>query len=197
MTKTVFFLSFISILSFAFKTSYCQVENPEINVVYGEKHIFTISTPKDWVNDKKSAKSIGLVCFFYAEKDASLKRKSYMYAHGYDKASSEENLEKFIKADLETYGKKYPDFKFENINLGFTGGIISAKMYTFFNLTDRFKEEVIYMETESSILIFVFSAQTENDYENYQPIFDQFVNSFNYRGDNPQPYLNYVNSKQN
>lgn len=195
MTKTVFFLSLISILSFTFKTSYCQVENPEINVVYGEKHIFTISTPKDWVNDKKAAKSIGLVCFFYAEKDASLSKKSYMYAHGYDKASLEETLADFIKGDLETYKKKYPNFLHENVDIDFTDGIIGGKMYTFYNLSDRFIEEVFYAETESSILIFAFSALTENDYTKYQPVFDQFVNSFNYRGDNPQPYLDYLNSK--
>ena len=196
MLKTRFLITIIySFLINGFVYSQ-SIQRPEINVVYGEKHIFTVETPTKWINDKPLAQKYGLVCFFYAKKDSLIKQKSYIYAHGIDKASSDENLDNFIKGDLKKYKEKYPDFKYENIQIGYTDGIINGKFYCFSNLSDRFKEEVAYMETESSFLIFSFSATTESDYNDYQPIFDSFVESFEYRGDNPQPFLDYMKNSQ-
>jgi len=198
MKKIVILISIISIWSSVSNFTFSQAESsPEMNVVYGKKHIFTVETPEKWINDKESAKKIGLVCFFYAKVDASLQPKSYIYANGIDKASSDETLEDFIKGDLEIYKKKYPNLLYENVDVTFTGGIKNRKMYTFSNLHDRFVEEVCYAETDASILIFVFSAQTADDFVKYRPVFDQFMRSFNYRGDNPQPFLDYLNSKKN
>ena len=78
------------------------------------------------------------------------------------------------------------------VNLGFTGGVKNGKLYSFSNLTDRYKEEVVYSETESSFIVLSFSATTEANYKDYQPVFDLFVNSFKYRGDNPKPFLDYM-----
>src|SRR5688572_8413238 len=173
-----------------------QKKAPELNVVYGDKHIFTIETPEGWINDKESAQKIGLVNFFYTKGDTSVKQKCYIYANGYDKAAMNETLERFIKGDLETYRKKYPDYKYEIVNIGFTGGVKNGKLYSFSNLKDRYKEEVLYAETESTIIVFSFSATTEKDYKNYQSVFDAFVKSFKYRGDNPKPFLDYMNMKK-
>jgi hypothetical protein len=178
--------------------TFCQNDkNSEINVVYGAKHIFTVETPDNWINDKEFAKKIGLVCFFYSKTDSLVKQKSYLYAFGIDKARPEETLDSFIKGDLKKYRKKYPDFKYEVIDIGFTGGVKNGKLYSFSNLTDRYKEEVLYGETESSFLIFSFSATTGKDFENYRPVFDKFVNSFKYRGDNPKPFLDYMSKVKN
>jgi hypothetical protein len=185
-----------SIFNFGFAQSEQKKNAPEINVVYGDKHIFTIETPEGWINDKDNAKKIGLVNFFYVRADSLIKQKSYLYANGYDKAATNETLEGFIKGDLETYHKKYPDYKYEIVNIEFTGGVKNGKLYSFSNLKDRYKEEVLYAETESTIIVFSFSATTEKDYKNYQSVFDAFVKSFNYRGDNPKPFLDYMNKKK-
>ena len=168
---------------------------PEINVVYGDKHIFTIETPTGWINDKESAEKIGLVCFFYAIEDKDKAKKSYMYAFGIDKLNADENLDGFIKGDLEKFREKYPGFTFEKIPVEFTGGLRNGVLYSFSELTDRFKEEVLYGETDDSFLIFSFAAMTFEDFEKYQPVFDEFISTFNYRGNNPQPFLDYMNSK--
>jgi hypothetical protein len=97
---------------------------------------------------------------------------------------------------LETYRNKYPDYKYEAVKIEFSGGVKNGKIYSYSNLKDRYKEEVLYAETESTILIFAFSATTENDYQNYQTVFDAFVKSFNYRGDNPKPFLDYMNKNK-
>ncbi len=181
---------------FSFPCNGQQTEsNPEINVIYGDQHIFTIETPKGWVNDKKYASTIGLVSFFYAIRDKDKKDKSYIYAMGYDKESIDEKLSTFVKADLNTFRKKYPEFSYEKIDVGSSGGILNSEMYSFDKLGDRYKEEVVYMETEYSILVFSFAAFSQEDYQIYQPIFDRFIASFNYKGDNPKPYIEWLNGK--
>ncbi len=167
-----------------------------MNIVYGDKHIFTIETPQDWFNDKGYAQKIGLVNLFYAKADSSVMQKSYMYANGYDKDKVNSSLEEFIQRDLETYRKKYPDYKYEIVKIEFSGGVMNGKLYSFSNLKDRYKEEVIYAATESTIIVFSFSATTEKNYINYQSVFDAFVKSFNYRGDNPKPFLDYMNKNK-
>jgi hypothetical protein len=190
-TKIIVVLILITICLFNRKI-FGQINNPEINIVYGAKHIFTVETPNNWTNDKESAKEIGLVCFFYPKADSLNKQKSYIYALGIDKSEQNESLDSFIKGDLEKYKMKYPDFKCEVTNLGFTGGVKNGKLYSFSGLIDRYKEEVVYCETELSFIVFSFSATTEINYKDYQPVFDNFINSFKYRGDNPQPFLDYL-----
>jgi hypothetical protein len=179
---------------FAFH-SYGQYQ-PEQNVIYGDQHIFTISTPEGWVNDKESASKIGLVSFFYSKSDVDKEPKSHMYAMGYDKDENNKELKSFMNGDIANFKKKYPKLTYEQIEIGKSGGIIDATMLSYSNLDDRFKEEVIYLETEFSVLVFVFSTFSEADYKSYQPVFDQLVASFNYRGSNPQPFLEWQ-KKQN
>jgi hypothetical protein len=175
----------------------CQQLDPatEPNVIYGDHHIFTINTPTGWVNDKVAASKIGLVSFFYAQGDSSKQRRSYFYAMGYDKGSKEESLSTFIDADLKTFKNKYPNFKYDKVEVGTSGGIINGEMYSFNNLSDRFREEVVYMETIEAILVFSFAAFTEQEFNSYQPVFDDFISSFNYRGNNPKPYLDWLEKR--
>lgn len=190
------FISIISISNFCYAQSEQRKKAPDMNVVYGDKHIFTIETPLGWFNDKENAQKIGLVNFFYAKVDSSIIQKSYMYATGYDKGKRNNSLEEFIRGDLETYRKKYPNYKYEIAKIGFSGGVKNGKLYSFSNLKDRYKEEVLYAETESTIIVFSFSVQTEKDYKNYQSVFDTFVKSFNYRGNNPKLFLDYMNKNK-
>jgi hypothetical protein len=196
MLQKFIIISLIAICTSSFNWTFGQNEkNPEINIVYGEKHIFTIETPDEWINDKESAQKIGLVCFFYPKSEINKFNVNYCYAHGHDKETPDENLDDFIKGDLEKFREKYPEFTFEKIPVGITGGLRNGVLYSFSNLTDRFKEEVLYSETDDSFIIFSFAAMTEEDYKKYQPVFDGFISSFNYRGNNPQPFLDYLNKK--
>lgn len=181
---TPLFFTFLAFISFG------QTQ-PEMNVIYGDQHIFTIATPKGWVNDKEAASLIRLVSFFYNKQDSGKDQKSHMYAMGYDKDEQNKNLASFMKGDIENFKKKYPNLTYDEIKTGISGAIIDAQMLSFSNLEDRYKEEVIYMETEFSILVFVFSTYTEEDYKKYLPVFDQFMASFTYRGNNPKPFLEW------
>ncbi len=191
--KTILIIVFSIINNWIFSQTANQ---PEINVVYGDKHIFTIETPTNWINDKESAQKVGLVCFFYPITEINKTHLNYCYVNGIDKTISDENLDDFIKGDLEKFRKKYPDLTFEKVPVEITGGIRNGVLYSFSNLTDRFKEEVLYSETDDSFIIFSFSVETDEDYEKYQPIFDEFVSSCNYRGNNPQPFLDHLKKQR-
>jgi len=184
-------LSLFALLTF---NSFGQ-NQPEMNVIYGDQHIFTISTPEGWINDKEAASTIGLVSFFYNKDDAKKNLKSHMYAMGYDKDENNKDLESFMNGDIANFKKKYPNLTYEQIETGKSGAIIDAQMLSYSNLEDRFKEEVLYLETEFSILVFVFSTFSEQEYKNYQPVFDQLIGSFNYRGNNPKPFLEWQKSQ--
>ncbi len=189
------FLLTIYLASYSYANG--QEKTPEINVVYGDKHIFTIQTPIGWTNDKEFAKKIGLVNFFYSSVDTLVKQKSYMYANGYDKNPSGQSLQNFIDNDLKKYKMKYPEFKFERIEVGLSGGIKNGQLYSFSNLHDRYREEILFTESNEAIIVFSFSATTESDYKKYQSVFDSFVSSFVYRGNNPKPFLEYMSKKKN
>ncbi len=169
-----------------------QSPQPELNVIYGAHHIFTIATPSDWINDKEMAKKVGLVSFFYPKDDSTKGQNVYFYAMGYDKDENNKDLESFAKGDLESFRKKYPKLTTEKIELGLPGGIIDAIMYSFSNLTDRYKEDVVYLETDSAILVLIYAAATKEIYNSNLSIFNSFVASFQYRGNDPKPYLDWV-----
>jgi len=186
-----FFLLFVfSIVCLA------QESKKDINVIYGDHHIYTVETPTNWVNNKSDAEEIGLTNIFYNSQDTGKTHKSYMYTNGYDKTSPSDDLQSFVKDDLETFLKKYPKAIYKSVNLHFEPPILNGLMLSFGNLPDRFKEEVVYLETKETVIVFSFAAFTKSDYEDYRKVFDdEFLSSFKYRGNNPKPFLDQWNKR--
>jgi len=170
--------------------------DPELNVIYGDNHIFTVETPTGWINDKTTASSIGLVSLFVPKADSGKEKRSYFYAMGYDKPSSEKTMKDFIEGDLKKFKKKYPKLTYKITKLKASGAILNAVLYSFDNLDDRYKEEVVYMETKYSVFVFPFTVYSIQEYSNYQPVFDKFINSFHYRGNNPKQFLDWQKKNQ-
>ena len=96
MKKTTLLIVILVSFFIINKTFPQSTERPEINIVYGKKHIYTIETPSGWINDKEVAKKYGLVNFFYHKSDSLIKQKSYIYAFGIDKDTPTETLDGFI-----------------------------------------------------------------------------------------------------
>ncbi len=168
-----------------------------MNVIYGDHHIFTIETPTNWINDKTAAQTIDLTNFFYCADDRDKAQKSHMYTNGIDKANEAENLESFVEGDIAAFKKKYPDAEYSVLDGEHNPPIVNSIILSFENLHDRYKEEVVYLETKETIIVLCFSAYSEDDYMKYADVFDsEFVGSFAYRGNNPKPFLEWQ-KKQN
>jgi hypothetical protein len=171
-----------------------HTQEKDINVIYGDHHLFTVETPDNWINDKGMASSFGLTNFFYCLKDNDKKPRSYMFANGIDKANEEESLQSFIDGDIKEFKLKYPNAQVTKGNLSHTPPIIDAILLSYDNLYDRYKEEVVYLETDNSFIILSFAAFSEDDYKNYSPVFDsEFIGKFQYLGNDPSPFLEWQN----
>ncbi len=169
---------------------------PEMNVIYGDNHIFTINTPTGWVNDKELASKIGIASFFYAQSDVDKNPKSYMYAMGYDKDQKNKDLKTFIQGDIANFKQKYPNLTYDEIRVEGAPPIIASRLLSYKDLDDRFGEEVLYMETDSSIIVLIFAAFTAEEFMKYQPAFDSFAGSFQYRGNDPKPFLEWQKNQR-
>jgi hypothetical protein len=164
----------------------------EVNLIHGSSHIFTVETPNGWINDKELAKQFGLICFFYPLLDSTSDFTIYMYAIGFDKLGPDDNLEGYIRSDLGKFSVKHPNMKYDTFEIAKAGGIINAKYYSFYNLSDRFKEEVLYSETDSAFIILSFTAKEKSNFEEYFSDFEKLINSFKYLGNDPASYLNLL-----
>lgn len=186
----LFFLSFfISDIEIAFS----QDKLLELNIIYGKNHIYTVETPEDWFNDKVSAKKAGLACIFYPIADENKKQKNIIFSLGIDKTSENENLNNLINADIKKFNEKYPDLKIDNVPINnFSSELRNGVIYSYSNLTDKFREEVIYVESDNSIFIFSFSSLSEKDYNSYYKVFDKFVASYSYQGNKPELFINTI-----
>jgi len=177
---------------------YAHSQQNGINVIYGDHHLFTVETPTNWVNDKKAASTIGLTNFFYCIEDQSKSVKSYMFANGIDKGNPQDSLSTFVDGDIEAFKEKYPNAKISKFEIGHTPPIIGAIALSYTNLHDRFKEEVVYLETEMTFIVLTFSAYNENDYQKYSSVFDsEFIGTFKFLGNDPTPFLNWQKNNKN
>jgi hypothetical protein len=153
-------------------------------LVSGNNYTFTIHTPPKWINDKEVAAQFGLKCFFYPLDSSSESFTSYMYALGIEKDTTFSSLESFIEKDLKKFKIKHPDYTHEITEIMHGEDIIDAKLISFSNLSDRYKEEVLYNETDSAVIVITFTALEQTDYDKYLSQFEDFVHSFKYLGNN-------------
>ncbi len=166
-----------------------EQEIPEsVNVARGLKYVFSVESPEGWYNDKALARQFGLDCFFYPPKDTLDDLKNYIYALGVSKHSKDENLDGFIKKDLKKFTDEFPEVSYDTVPVKCKGGIIKSKYYSFSNLGDRYREEVLYSEADSSFIIITFTTKEKEDYEKYFSLFNKFVNSFQYLGNDPKAF---------
>ena len=187
----------ITSISFSFiffQYALCQINvAPQVNILYGDKYVFTMETPKNWINDYLFAYKVGLESFFYSNSDLKKVQKSYFYAKGVDKSESSESLNKFIKKDIDNFKKIKSDLKYKSIKANFSDDIKNSKIYMFSNLPGYYMKEKVYLETDKAFIIFCFSARTMQNYKDYKPIFNKFIDSFSYLGDDPNLFKNEIN----
>ena len=187
--KQMYKLLFILLVTFTPQWAFAKENAPELNIIHGKHHLFSVETPKGWINDKQRARSMNLVSLFYPKDDTTRGNNVFIYAMGYDKQDSNETLDDFITADIVTFKQQNPKLTYKKLMGVGLGAILNSEAYAFENLEHRFKEEVIYMETKHTIIVLVFSALSKKSYKQNVKLFDSFITSFNFRGHDPQPFL--------
>ncbi|MBK3519895.1 hypothetical protein [Carboxylicivirga marina] len=189
------YFTFITLLIINLAPVFSQTK--DINVIYGKNHLFTVETPSNWVNDRQAASTIGLTNFFYCIDDKDKPQRSYIFASGIDKSAAKDSLQAFVHGDIAGFKKKYPDAKITQSDFSHSPPIINIIGLSFENLHDRYKEEVIYLETDKTFIILTFCAMSEADYQKYNPVFDtEFIGGFKYLGNDPTPFLEWQKNNQ-
>ncbi|URA09088.1 hypothetical protein [Thermospira aquatica] len=158
-------------------------------VIYGEKHFYTLLTPKGWVYDKDFCRAVGVpYIIFPSSEETNEVKKIYIYSMGFDrKEGSKENIDSFVKYDTNDFLNKFPDLKIEKLNINFTNIVknqyLSGKYYIFkFTYPDGRYENVLYIDAKETVVTIVYSAYYEENYRKYFNDFLSLVNSFIFLG---------------
>lgn len=164
-------------------------------LIYGRNHVFKVYAPEYWVNDSEFAKSLGVASFFKPAqpviedpKNPSIENSDlYIYAHGWDKANKNSTFEKFIHDDQQGIFDKYKNVKITKLEFDFTkmNHIKNAAYFVIENIPGRYKEDCLFLETDSTIINIVYSGASKNPYDTYKADFDKFVSKFEFLSSNP------------
>ncbi|MEE4246042.1 MAG: hypothetical protein V2I33_11565 [Kangiellaceae bacterium] len=184
MRKTVGLLSKFFLLYLVFQTNLVIAE-PEKVIIYGDNHIFTVDRAENWILDRELAASQGIGSFFYPADNGS-KTETYFYATGWEKPRKDSTLSEFIESNISQIKQRFPDVTYKKVKQGTSGAIRQAWMYTYENMGNRFKEEVIYLESDTTVINLVFSTKSEASYKKYVKDFDKMSSSFEYLSSDPE-----------
>ncbi|GEM_PF-6279645 len=161
-----------------------QPERNVIAMVYGHKHVFTVMTPDGWVLDKRAAKDNKLGSFFYPD-SSPIPVITYMYAQGWDKDSSNPDMETFIKGDIETCRQGNPGLKAKQVETIATHDSREAVVYEFENIGKSAGERVAYIDVPHTVCVLVFSSNSKEEYRVNIDKYRTFVKSYHYLTDDP------------
>jgi hypothetical protein len=155
-------------------------------MIYGEKHVFTVITPANWVTDTDAEMQSGIPYLIRPDNAADW-NNVYIYALGFDKPdNSRETIKTFVAGDVKDFKRNHPgikikklDFQFENIKNSKT---LSGKyfIHEFSSFDDTYKEITVYIEFPQGVGTLVFSAKTQEAYEEYFNAFIGLVHSFQF-----------------
>jgi hypothetical protein len=171
-------------------------------IIYGDAHVFTVDTPSGWTLDRELAKRNGLVHMIYPSSESAL-IENYIYAIGWGRDSGNENIEKFIEADIKQFKDLFPGIKDAELkiqgtrkpNKYLTGKMKLIEFTNFPKSSGKYAESVFYCETNKSIITIAFSSHTSDSHDKYFPAYQAVINSFNFISDSPQEFFKEIGDK--
>lgn len=167
----------------------------EVALIYGNKHLFSISTPDDWIFDRELANQIGLPHFIFPSSEIdSEEKKIFIYAIGADRPEgSKRTIHDFINYDTNNFLSRIPNLKIEKENITFTNIVKNDFLsglyyvYRFIFPTGRY-ECVVYIDAIETVVTIVYSADNLENFDKYYKDFIYVVNSFDFLGRNVKVY---------
>jgi hypothetical protein len=171
----------------------CSVDINGSNNYYlinGRNHIFKVFAPQLWTNDAEHAKSLGIASFFIPAQPFIENPKNgdlYIYAQGWDKANKDSTFEYFIQEDQKEILKKFKNVKITKKDFNFSkmNHIKNAAYFVIENIPGRFKEDCLFLETDSTIVNIVYSAANKELYDVYKDEFDKSLTKFEFLSSDP------------
>ena len=146
-------------------------------------------------NDFEYAKSLGVASFFKPEQPFIEAPKNpyienidlYIYAQGWDKVNKNSTFESFIQEDQKNILKKIKDVKITKKDFNFSkmSHIKNAAYFVIENIPGRYKEDCLFLETDSTIINIVYSGVNKELYDLHKDEFEKFLTKFEFLSSDP------------
>jgi len=190
-----FFLVFFSCCLYKFTNAQNQ-NKPQVSLVYGTKYIFSIETPANWTIERDMKQEIGFVSIYRPNTETRENINNSFYAGGLDKKTAGENINDIILQDFKKLTIENPNLAYDTTQVNVNDDFRKAIIYSFYGFSDKHREEILYSETDDAFIIIKFSAKSEEDFAKYKPDFNKFINSFRYKGNDPNQFIEFMKNKQ-
>jgi hypothetical protein len=157
-------------------------------IIYGKNYSFTLTAPKGWVLDTTSGRQQGLQAVFYPKGSSWKNGAAVMYANVYQKSDpSKESVQAIIAHDVTEFKKGSANLKVVATDAipTRTDARSKDKMATVKHFTGDGtgnSEAVAYIDEGTLVVMLVFSARSQKDFEGSLPAFKEFVGSYFFLG---------------
>lgn len=171
-------LKFFVILFFIANISFAQNDNS--GIVFGEKHVYSLTAPKGWILDNKAGVDQGLQAVFYPEGSSWAEGTTVMYANFAIYADGQNTVDELINYDTTEFKKQSPDLKItrqQNIEVK---NDIAAKVYSFTNDKNNNTESVAYIPAPTGTVLIIITSRDKDEYKEFYPKFEELVRSYNW-----------------
>jgi hypothetical protein len=182
MAKKLFILL---LLVFLWSVAFAQDDS---GIISGKNYSFVLTAPKGWALDNTSGRSQGLQAVFYPKGSSWKNGSAVMYANVYQKTDpGKESLQTVIANDVAEYKKNSADLKVvdaESISTRTDARAKDKKATIKYFAGDRNAniEAVAYVDEGKVVVMIVFSARSQNDFDSSLPAFKKLVGSYFFLG---------------
>jgi hypothetical protein len=160
----------------------------ESGIIYGKNYSFALTAPKGWVLDTTSGRQQGLQAVFYPKGSSWKNGAAVMYANVYQNTDpTKESLQTIIANDVADFKKESPNLKVVDADAIPTRTDVrsidkKATVKYFTGDRNGNSEAVAYVDEGNLVVMLVFNARSQKDFEDSLPAFKEFVGSYFFLG---------------
>jgi hypothetical protein len=153
-------------------------------IIYGKNYSFALTAPKGWVLDTTNGRQQGLQAVFYPKGSSWKNGSAVMYANVYQKTdASKQSLQTVIANDVTEFKKGSASLKVVDAEAIPTRTDARSKdkeatVKYFTGDGTGNSEAVAYIDEGTLVVMLVFSARSQKDFEASLPAFKEFVGSY-------------------
>lgn len=159
-------------------------EDMQTGIIYGYNHAFSLTAPKGWVLDNKSAVKYGIYAVFYKKGESWANAETVMYVNTASfENSAHRTLEELINYDLDNFRKNYSNLEIlDGKDIQIKDGI-SAKVKYLSGESYKNYEAIAYIAAKNTGIMIIMSSRTKDGFDKSLDAFEKLVKSYFYIAD--------------
>lgn len=162
------------------------IQEAGTGIIYGADHAFSLTAPKGWMLDNKSAVEQGLHAVFYPKGKDWQDSPVVAYARGRTLTKEVKTVEDQVKVTVAGFHRDgSPDYKAEKVKTIKTESGKEAVIYHFTGDQWGNSEAVAYFVEAKTINFIVMNSREAADFKKALPAFEALAKSYKFMGDAP------------